>query len=85
MAGDGPPEVPEPLAVPCGDLCVCCRQIGQGEETGAITNVVDIRIRDAPQSSFPQKERIIGIEKGEVGLRLRAGSRVHSSQGLHSL
>lgn len=83
--GDGPPEVVEPLPVPCGDQRVCCRQVGQGEEPGAIANVVDVRVRDAPQGSLPQSEKIVGIEKGKVGLRRGAGGGVYASKALTSL
>jgi len=79
---DGPPEVVEPLAVPRGDDRVRCREVGQGEEPGAIANVVDIRVCYTPQGSFPQSEKIIGIKIGEVGLRLCAGRGVYVSKGL---
>src|SRR5262249_46401311 len=35
-----------------------------------------------PQGSFPQREKIVGIEKGKVGLRLRACGGVYAPKGL---
>ena len=56
--GDGSPEVIVLLRVPCPDDRVGRRHIGQGEESSAIADVVDVRVRNAAQSPFPENEKI---------------------------
>ena len=70
--GQRSPEDEVPLAVPRGDAGVRHRQVGEGEEPGALGDVGDVRGRDVTEREVALREEIHIEEGREVGLLLGA-------------
>ena len=61
------------------------RQIGQSEEPGTVTDaVVHTRRRCRSETSVPERDEIVGVEIGQVGLLHGAGAVESCPQALTS-
>src|SRR5262245_4028775 len=71
--GYRPPKNVGDLSVPRGDYGVGHRQIDQGEEPRAVSNVLYMRCGKFPNNSVPKRRVVGGPKYGEVSLRRTSG------------
>ena len=71
------------FALPCGDGAVSHHQAAEGEEPGAVANVVDVGVRDALNRPAPIKEGVVGVKIGNVRLFRGSGAVDEGAQSLH--
>src|SRR5262245_8550685 len=72
--GYRPPKIVGDLGVPSGDYGVGHRQIDQGEEPRAVSNVAHVRCGKVPNSAVPKRRVAGGPKYGEVSLIRSSGA-----------